>query len=268
MRVRVTFKVKNRGASIPFHHQHLISSFIKEKLKDGGENGLSDFSLYSFSGVKGLTRVSRQGLHYHSKRVSVVISSVNDLFVKAVIKGIFNSKSIKFGELEVIPELVDEEMIPEFGSETKMICISPIIPHGSSYFGEDSKRYIDPFSNEFSDLLFDIVATKFEANGGNPENVPDFNKFQIVPDKDYIDKINNNGKKFSRIYRVVDNSAENEARGYTFPFKLYAPPEIQQFIFQCGIDQFGSRGFGMVDLANQDPLERTKKMDIKTSIVA
>lgn len=54
MRVRVTFKVKNRGASIPFHHQHLISSFIKEKLKDGGENGLSDFSLYSFSGVKGL----------------------------------------------------------------------------------------------------------------------------------------------------------------------------------------------------------------------
>ncbi len=266
MRVRVTFKVKNRGAAIPFHHQHLIANLLDQKIRKVNSNGLGDFSLFSFSGVKGLTRVSRQGLHYHSKRVSIVLGSINEEYVRLVLSEIFKSDSLKFGDLEVIPEQVDQELLPEFESEVKLVCISPIVP--TSPNDDDSKQFIDPFSNEFSDYLFDVVATKFESVGGQPDTIPDFNKFQIVPDRNYIDKINSNGKKYSRIYRVQLNNKEREVRGYTFPFTLYAPPEIQKFIFLCGLGHFGNRGFGMVDLANHDPLERTVAFDLDSASMA
>ncbi|NJO03714.1 MAG: hypothetical protein HC880_20425 [Bacteroidia bacterium] len=65
-------------------------------------------------------------------------------------------------------------------------------------------------------------------------------------------------KKFARIYTVFEGKIKYELRGYTFPFTLYAAPAVQEFIFNCGLGAYTHKGFGMIDLANVDPIERTE----------
>ena len=66
-----------------------------------------------------------------------------------------------------------------------------------------------------------------------------------------------NRKALAKI--VFENDVKYEVRGYTLPFKLYAEKEVQEFIFSCGLGNYTYKGFGMLDLANADPLERTEK---------
>ncbi|MFT6828816.1 MAG: CRISPR-associated endoribonuclease Cas6, partial [Roseivirga sp.] len=66
MRVRIIFKLKNRGAVLPFHHQHILAQFIKGVIVNGKNENFIDFPYYSFSGLKGQTKVSRTGLNYFS----------------------------------------------------------------------------------------------------------------------------------------------------------------------------------------------------------
>ena len=99
-----------------------------------------------------------------------------------------------------------------------------------------------------------------------PEKLQSFYKFQVVPDLEYIQKIRENQKKFARIYPLYDMDVKYEVRGYTFPFTLYAAPEVQQYVFLLGIGEFTFKGFGMLDLANIDPTKRTKSYKIENYI--
>ena len=85
----------------------------------------------------------------------------------------------------------------------------------------------------------------------------EFFKFQVVPDKNYLNKIKEEEKKFARIFPVFDNEEKYEVRGYTFPFTLYANPKVQQFVFDLGLGLYTHKGFGMLDIANADPNQRT-----------
>ncbi len=259
MRIRITFKLKNRGKILPFHHQHLFSQMIRGVMVNNGEQFYKDFEIYSFSGLKGLTRVNRQGLQYNSNRVSLVLATPNEDFLNHLLTLIFQRESYVVGELTLVPEYVEKEEMPSFENATKVICISPIVLLKPKFQEEEeSKRFISPFNNEFSDILFENIIDKLECSGVKKESIKDYHKFQIVPDNDYLEKIRTQGKKFSRIYTLYNQGLKHEVRGYTFPFTLYAPPEIQEFIFNCGIGFFAHKGFGMIDLANVNPLSRTK----------
>ena len=262
MRVRITFKLKNRGNYLPFHHQHLFSQLIKGMLVSVDNNQFENFDLFSFSGLKGLTRVGRQGLQYNSNRVSLVLSSNNDDFVKYVLKLIFQRKSVTVGALILEPEYIEKENLPEFGDMTKLICLSPLVVLKAEFQNDQSKRFISPTHNEFSDLLFETLLSDMEKSGIKVEEIENYHKFQIVPDEEYLEKTKKNGKKFSRVYTLYDRDLVYDVRGYTIPFKLYAPSQMQEFIFNCGLGNYTHKGFGMVDLANVDPLTRTEKFTI------
>ena len=94
MRVRVTFKVRNRGAVVPFHHQHLIAQVLRGLIVNSGEDQYNSFTHYNFSGLKGQTRVSRSGLHYTSSRVTVVLSSTYRDFLDFLISRIFDQEKM------------------------------------------------------------------------------------------------------------------------------------------------------------------------------
>jgi len=79
----------------------------------------------------------------------------------------------------------------------------------------------------------------------------------VVPDTNYLTKIKEEEKKFARIFPVFDKGEKYEVRGYTFPFTLYAAPEVQSFVFNSGLGIMCHKGFGMLDVANQDPNSRT-----------
>jgi len=246
----------NKGAAVPFHHQFLLSNLITTLIhkEPGRFQGFYDFN---YSGLKGQTKVGKEGLHFYSNKVTLVISSPREEFIEFIVKQLFRMQSVEIGKLLLIPLNVEEEGMPKFENESKFICISPLVVINPLVSDLDPKSFISPFMDEFSDFLYDSTMSRMEHYGYKSERLTDFYKFQVVPDKDYLTKIKEEEKKFARIFPVFDKGEKYEVRGYTFPFVLYADPEVQHFVFNSGLGEFCYKGFGMLDVAKQDPNLRT-----------
>lgn len=268
MRVRVVFSLKNKGAFVPFHHQNLLSQFIKSLIQTGGDE-FKTYQYYNFSGLKGQTKISKSGLHFYSSRVTLVISAQEITFIDFLLNQIFSYRQVKIGDLELEPELVEKELQPDFEEGVKYVCISPLVLANPLVEpqNQNSKRFISPETDEFSDLLYENTMLRMEKSGAfSAEQTASFYEFQIVPDKNYLEKIKQDEKKFARIYSALEQNKCYELRGYTFPFTLYAKKEVQSFVFECGLGVFTHKGFGMLDLANQDPVQRTVVYQPQTNI--
>lgn len=263
MRTRIIFSLKNRGAYVPFHHQYLLAQVLKGLLVFGPDKSYLDFTQFNFSGLKGQTKVSRKGLHYYSSRVTLVFACSNKDFLDYLLEQIFAQKEIIVGNLHLVPESTEsEEPVQLTGDEARFLCISPIVLITPSFNDERGKKFIAPESDEFSDLLYESTLSRMEATGKyTPEQLSSFYKFQIVPDNDYLQRIQTNHKKFARIYPLYDNDIKFEVRGYTFPFTLYAAREVQQFVYENGLGQFTHKGFGMLDIANNDSIHRATEQE-------
>ena len=262
MRVRIVFGLTNKGASVPFHHQFLLSNLINSLL-DKNKGEFADFDLYNYSGLKGQTKVGKEGLHFYSNKVTLVFSSPQEEFIDHFIKGVFKQQQVEIGKLLLIPLSVERENMPQLETEVKYICISPLVVINPQDQSIDAKKFISPSVDTFSDMLYESTMYRMEKSGRyTTEEIASFYKFQIVPDKNYLTKIREEEKKFARIFPAFDKSNKYEVRGYTLPFTLYADPKVQQFIFDCGMGVFTHKGFGMLDLANADPNQRTSPYPI------
>ena len=255
MRTRIIFSLRNRGAYVPFHHQYLLAQVIKGLLVFGPDKSFLDFNQFNFSGLKGQTKVSRKGLHYYSSKVTLVFACSDKAFMEYFQKQLFAQKEIIVGNLHLEPESVEQEEMVQISEETRFLCISPIVLLPPAFNDDSGKKFISPDSDEFSDLLYESTISRMEATTKfTQEQLSAFYKFQIVPDKDYIHRIQVSHKKFARIYPLYDNDIKFEVRGYTFPFVLYAAKEVHQYIYENGLGHFTHKGFGMLDIAHSDSI--------------
>lgn len=234
-------------------------------------NGLIDkykgdfkkFDLYNFSGLKGQTKVGKEGLHFYSNKVTLVVSSPREDFLQFLIKSVFSQQQVEIGKLLLVPLSVEKEIMPVFQPEMKYICISPLVVVNPRENQLDAKKFISPLMDVFSDMLYESTMDRMEKSERySPEQIAAFYKFQVVPDKDYLSKIREEEKKFARIFPVFDGPNKYEVRGYTLPFTLYADPVVQEFVFDCGLGVYTFKGFGMLDVANTDPNQRTIPYDV------
>ena len=176
---------------------------------------------------------------------------------------LFAQKDLIVGNLHLEPESVESEEPVQISDEARFLCISPIVLLPPAFNDDRGKKFISPDSDEFSDLLYDSTIARMEATGKyTQKQLSSFYKFQIVPDKDYIQRIQASHKKFARIYPLYDNDIKFEIRGYTFPFVLYAAKEVHNFIYENGLGQFTHKGFGMLDIANNDSIHRATEQEM------
>ncbi|MBS1541046.1 MAG: CRISPR-associated endoribonuclease Cas6 [Bacteroidetes bacterium] len=261
MRIRIVFSLKNRGAYVPFHHQFLLAQTVKGIVMLGANPRYYSFHQYNFSGLKGQTKVSRKGLHFYSSKVTLVFSSPNREFVDYFLSTLFSQKELMIGNLQLVPESHDVEHPILFADTMKFLCISPVVLLSASFNDEQGKRFISPESDEFSDFLYDNTMERMEASMEfAAEKISDFYKFQLLADHDYLQKIQSTHKKFARIYPLYDADVKYEVRGYTFPFTLYAPQPVQQFIYENGLGCYSHKGFGMLDVAHANSISREESM--------
>ena len=265
MRVRIVFNNENKGGVVPFYHQYLISNLIDEVILDLPAKFRS-FKGYNFSGLKGQIKVGKEGLQYLSTKVTLVFSSSNQEFIDTFLSVLFKREKLKIGELVLKTDMVEREQDLDFAEEVKYVCISPIIVTNPDIPENDTKRFISPFTDEFSDLLYEMTIARMESSERfDTTELSSFYKFQIVPDKDYLAKIKEGDKKFARIYPVYEKGVKLELRGYTFPFTLYADKKVHQFVYESGIGALGNRGFGMIDLA--DHLQKQKTVSYNFAMI-
>ena len=267
LRIRIVFGLKNRGDEVPFHHQYILAQMIKGVLISGNNADYINFRDYNFSGLKGQTRISRKGLHFYSAKVTMVFSCLNKGFVDYFLHQLFNFPEIVIGNLKLAPESIEVEQGIQVTDEMKYVCISPIVLKLPKFQNNSSKNFIHPELDEFSDLLYDCTMERLELSKlFTTEQIASFYKFQIVPDKHYLNKLSVEKKKFARIYPVYEHDVKYEVRGYTFPFTLYAAKEVQEFIYNSGLGQLAHKGFGMLDVVNTKIVERKKLISYEPAI--
>jgi len=262
LRIRIVFSLKNRGAFVPFHHQFLLAQTIKGLVMLGGKKHFSDYTQYNFSGLKGQIKISRKGLHFFSSKVTLVFSASDKEFLDYFLGVLFEQKELMIGNLLLIPEAIENEEPVTINDSAKFLCISPIVLLPASFNDEAGKRFISPESDEFSDLLYDSTIARMEASGKfTPAQLAEYYKFQIVPDREYLNRIQTTHKKFARIYPLYDLDIKFEVRGYTFPFTLYAPQPVLQFAYENGLGYFSHKGFGMLDIAGSDTISKAADLE-------
>ena len=247
---------------MPFHHQYLLAQIIKGVLISGGDEKYANYTHYNFSGLKGQTKVSRKGLHFYSSKVTVVFSSLDSGFLDYFLHHLFTYEEIQVGNLILVPELVEEEVIGGITNEMKYVCISPIVLKAPVFQSNVSKAFIHPDMDEFSDLLYDSTMERMESSKQySKSDFSSFFKFQIIPDQNYLSKLSKAKKKFARIYHVYQNDVKYEVRGYTFPFTLFAAKEVQEFLFNSGMGYLSNKGFGMMDVAFDNKEIQDRKLN-------
>ena len=215
---------------MPFHHQFLLAQTIKGLLMLSANKQFTSYTQYNFSGLKGQIKISRKGLHFYSSKVTLVFAASDQTFLDYFLATLFEQKELMIGNLQLVPESYEKEDAVAISDSVKFLCISPVVLISASFNDERGKRFISPESegDEFSDLLYDSTIARMESSGKyTPEQLAQYYKFQLVPDKDYINRIQTSHKKFARIYPLFDSDVKYEVRGYTFPFTLYAPQPIQ-----------------------------------------
>jgi CRISPR-associated endoribonuclease Cas6 len=255
--------LKNRGAYVPFHHQFLLAQTIKGLVMLGKNPSYFSYTQYNFSGLKGQIKISRKGLHFFSSKVTLVFSATDKAFLDYFLGVLFEQKELLIGNLQLSPESYEFEEPVSITESVKFLCISPIVLVPASFNDESGKRFISPENDEFSDLLYDSTIARMEASGKyTAEQLADFYKFQLVADKDYINRIQSAHKKFARIYPLYDLDVKYEVRGYTFPFTLYAPQPVQQFVYENGLGFFSHKGFGMLDVASASSVKNNADMEM------
>lgn len=256
MRIRIVFHLWNKGGHVPFHHQYMLSQIIKGVNLRGSDEKFRKFTDYNFSGLKGQTQVSRKGLHFFSNRVTLVFSCSNADFCEYFLDNLFDLEEFEIGTMKLSPEVVETEEPYVFTDNMKYVCISPVVIKDPLLHQLEIKSFIDPMEDQFSDLLYDSTMSRMEKAGVSRSKINSFYKFQVVPDESYLEKIKASNKKFARVYPMYESKTKYEVRGYTFPFSLYADKQVQEFIFTHGLGVLGDRGFGMLDIANSNPVKR------------
>jgi CRISPR-associated endoribonuclease Cas6 len=263
VRIRIVFTLKNKGAYVPFHHQFLLAQTVKGLIVAGKSAAYQQFTHFNFSGLKGQTKISRKGLHFYSSRVTLVFSTSDKGFLDYFLGVLFEQKELVIGTLQLSPVVVEQEEPVSVSESVKFLCISPIVTVEAAFNDEAGKRFINPETDEFSDLLYEATIAQMQSSGKfTAAQMAEFYKFQLVPDKDYLNRIQASHKKFARIYPLYDADIKYEVRGYTFPFTLFAPPAVQQFVYEHGLGYFSHKGFGMLDMANHNPIKKEADLEL------
>ena len=257
MRLRIIFQLLNQGGIVPFHQQALLSSFVYDFLP----SRLSSSDTWSFSGLKGQTKVTAKGLYYSSQKVTLVFSTPSRELAEAFVQAVFSNGVFGLAGLELQPIQVLEEIV-EFETDTiKYICISPLVVLAEGFPDPELKQFISPASGSFADLLYESTVSRMEK-AGYSLNKPEDVFFNFRPDEEYLRRAKETDKKYSRIYSLEGFGNYEELRGYTLPFYLDAAPEIHEFIFHSGLGEATRYGFGMLDFAERAEKTRTKEVSI------
>ena len=142
---------------------------------------------FNFSGLKGQTKVGREGLHYFSKRVTLVVAALNADFLHLFVEKLFGHPRLEVGQLLLEPEYAETEIQPEFSTFQKYLCLSPMVLTDKHSHGQ-AKEFIYPTMDEFSDLIYESTMQRMERWGHyTPEQTANFFRFQLIPDKAYLE---------------------------------------------------------------------------------
>lgn len=257
MRIKVTFKNPKRKTVLPINTNYYLVKLIKyltyeyrrylASLLPADREG-KDFDMYTFSQLIIPDRkIENFMIGILSPEFYWYVSSPYYQFLGVLAKELRTQKRVKIYNTYFEVTAVNFVPVPEFSeNEAQFTCLSPMtVLKKEGNNGHSYKKYIFPDQEDFYQTLEKDLKNKLKLINKKEIDKLDL---KIEFDPAYVKKKNN------RITKVItlegDSKIQEQVRCVLAPFKIKAEPEILQMIYDAGIGQMNSMGFGMVELVN------------------
>lgn len=258
MRFKLILQVlkQDLGNELPINYQYELSSAIYKILSKSNasyshwlhENGfIADnkrFKLFTFSHLvipNFKINKERQRLIILSDIIEWYISFLPEKSTQKFIEGVFMQQSFQIGDkISTINFAVREvQALPPIHYKQEMYfdTISPIcISHRVTY---DKTNYLSPTDSKFSVGLLTGVLARYKAF---------FNKDY---DGELLYRFTLLSSPKSALLKIKANTPQQIfVKGYRFRFKILLPEELMRIMYESGVGEKTSIGFGMVKEIN------------------
>ena len=142
-------------------------------------------------------------MKFMSSKISLVVSSNDNEFIKRFIQKIFERPTVNIGKLMLIPkhyQLMDK---PEFTTANK-VCLHLTCYCRSRRDPELSQNILDPATHEFSDHLYTALADNMEKAGFSQSNsLTSMQSLNWYPIPNYLNKLNQEGRSLPAIIKII-----------------------------------------------------------------
>jgi CRISPR-associated endoribonuclease Cas6 len=262
MRFRLTLQIDRRafGNTLPLNYQYELSAFIYKAIARADqdyafwlhENGFQlngrPFKLVTFSNLLiPQYRIDKEAgrIRIESDRIEWLVSFLPEALTEKFVFGLFSEQVLQIGDSRSVVQFRIERIealpSPVFEPEMTFVTLSPVcIPLRREE--QRHPEYISPDRPEAPEIVLNNLLNKYLTFYGKPFEGPIDFAFQVT-----------NQPKAKLITIKTGTSEMTHVRGYNFEFRMRAPKELMKMMWDSGLGEKGSTGFGMVTVKNTRP---------------
>jgi CRISPR-associated endoribonuclease Cas6 len=266
-RLKIYFSFGEYGHLLPVNYQYELSSWIYHTLANGDaaysdwlhRNGYTkdnkQFRLFTFSQLQiSKLRIEGDRLALLSDQATLYLSFLPERATEEFVKGLFASQSFDLGDVKskVRCNVQSVELVepPIFEPTMTFQTLSPIVLSG--HLPDGKPTYISPETPDITQIIFNNLCTKYEAFYGRPfegygetEAASESQKQSSVISGISFELIAPLKRK--KITIKAGTPQQTYIVGYMTRFRISLPAELMRIMYETGIGEKGSMGFGMVE---------------------
>jgi CRISPR-associated endoribonuclease Cas6 len=220
--------------------------------------------LFNFSSLKITPRAKLQNdslIIPETSQITLFISSpLLEDFIQNFVQGIFLDQKIAIGNSKTMGRFNVSKVFvvpkPEFKENMKYQLLSPLLLSTMiERNGKLSQYYLRADDNDIEKIVQQNILHKYETIH-KKEFVP--NKFIFKLDENYI-KSKGGVNRISKLITINKDKEETKVKAFIAPFTLETDIELHELIYECGIGEKNSQGFGMVKVREEKKIEEREK---------
>ncbi len=251
MRLRITFEpLESEKVTFPLNYNYGLESLIYRHISDklatflhdeGYSLGKRSFKLFTFSRLFGKFDVdfSKESISF-SGAIHFYISSPENDFLAQFAESLMKSSKVDLFKQRLLLSSIEVHSIPLIGEEMLIRMLSPVTVYSTFFSLEGKKKtyYYSPFEDEFSRLIAENLAKKYQAFY---KAAPQSTSLSITPVK--VTKQSEKMVKYTPRkgpYTLV--------KGWMGIYELKGNPELIRIGYEAGIGSKNCQGFGMFEV--------------------
>jgi len=257
MRFRLTLQVDKKafGNVLPLSYQYELSAFIYKAIAQADrdysfwlhENGFRlygrQFKLFTFSNllIPQYKIDKEQGrIRIESDRIEWLVSFLPETSTEKFAFGLFSEQVFQIGDKKSTVQFRIEQIellpAPVFDYRMTFKTLSPVcIP-----FREVNSRYsnyLSPDAQEVPGIVLSNLLNKYHTFYGKPYGKESDFSFEVT------------SQPKPKLIAIKAGTPEtSNIRGFMFDFRMKAPVELMKIMYDAGLGEKNSIGFGMVGL--------------------
>lgn len=257
------------GNKIPVNYQYELSGWIYRTLANGDlaystwlhENGYlqerKQFRLFTFSNLQiPKFRLEGDRLIVLSDHICLYLSFLPERATEEFIKGLFSSQSFVLGDrlskMQCFVQSVELVEPPVFEPVMTFLTLSPMVLSGHLENGKPT--YLSPEDPQADRLVYDNLCAKYQAFYGHPYTAV---SKEVVSTNGESEIQNTSSSTLSfkllappkrkKITIKAYTPQQTFIVGYHTRFQISLPKELMHILYETGVGEKGSMGFGMVE---------------------